>query len=282
MPFAAAAAPSDPEVRLTMWDRFQGFIAEVDPLTWWLAGFLLSGLLAGILTGYFRARKIQPNGFRWRIFRNEMLFAIVNLAVSAVLLGGLSKFLQHHGIIRFNTAAASPWIVAAEFALYFFAFDAYFYWLHRLMHIEPIYSWVHKIHHHSISPNPLTTLSVSPLESFINGGFVPLFTALLTVHASTMALIAPTNIIMGLYVHSGIEFLPNWWNRSWITKWFITATFHDQHHRYFKGNYGGYTTLWDRICTTVRPTFPADFQKITTRPITLNTQTQNTHPANTG
>jgi sterol desaturase/sphingolipid hydroxylase (fatty acid hydroxylase superfamily) len=252
---------------VAIWHKFQALAAGIDPLTGWLAAFVVSGLLAGVLTGYFRARKIQPNGFRWRIFRNEILFAVINLAVSALLLGGLTKYLQRHGIIAFNSAPASPWVIALEYALYFFGFDTYFYWLHRLMHIEPIYTWVHKLHHRSISPNPLTTLSVNPLESFINGGFVPLFTALLTVHSSTMALIGPTNIIMGLYVHSGIELFPKWWNRTWLTKWFITATFHDQHHRYFKGNYGGYTTIWDWICRTVRPTFLADFEKVTTRPI---------------
>lgn len=137
--------------------------------------------------------------------------------------------------------------------------------------MEPMYTWIHKIHHGSLSPNPMTTLSVSPIESLINGGFVPLFlvamTMVMPVHESTMALISPTNIIMGFYVHLGFEFFPRWWNKSWATKWFITATFHDQHHRYFKGNYGGYTTVWDRLCGTMRPTFEADFEKVTTRPI---------------
>lgn len=250
-----------------MWDKIQTSIAGVDPLTAWLWAFIVSGLIAGILTGYLRARKIQPTGFRWRIFRNEIFFAVVNVAASGVLLGGLTKYLQHHGFITFNHEPTSPWVTAGEFALYFIGFDTYFYWLHRLMHMEPIYTWVHKIHHRSISPNPLTTLSVNPLESLINGGWVPLFTMMLTVHSSTMVLIAPFNIIMGLYVHSGFEFLPRWWNKTWFTKWFITATFHDQHHRYFKGNYGGYTTVWDRICKTVRPTYLADFEKVTTRPI---------------
>ncbi|CAN7556451.1 sterol desaturase family protein [Phenylobacterium sp. LjRoot219] len=248
-------------------DKLHSFIVGFDPLSLWLAAFLVSGLAAGIFTGYLRARKIQPNGFRWRIFRNEIFFAVVNVAASGVLIGGTTTFLREHGFITFNTAPASWWVIAAEFALYFFAFDTYFYWLHRLMHIEPVYTWVHKIHHRSISPNPLTTLSVNPLESLINGGFVPLFTAALTLHNETMLLIAPFNIIMGLYVHSGFEFFPKWWNRSWATKWFITATFHDQHHRYFKGNYGGYTTIWDRICGTVRPTFETDFAKVTSRPI---------------
>src|SRR5262249_45680025 len=157
-----------------------------------------------------------------------------------------------------------------EYALYFIGFDTWFYWLHRLMHIEPVYSWVHKVHHGSLSPNPITTFSVSPLESLINGGFVPLFTLLATltflpIHPPTILLISATNIIMGLYVHMGFEFLPRWWNKSWATKWFISTTFHDQHHRFYKGNYGGYTTVWDRLCGTVRPTFEADFEKVATR-----------------
>jgi sterol desaturase/sphingolipid hydroxylase (fatty acid hydroxylase superfamily) len=106
---------------------------------------------------------------------------------------------------------------------------------------------------------------VNPLESLVNGGFVPLFTAALTVHDSTMLLIGPTNIIMGFYVHSGYELLPRWWNKSWATKWFITATFHDQHHKYFNFNYGGYTTLWDRICGTQRKKYEEDFVQIKDR-----------------
>src|ERR1700741_3368950 len=177
--------------------QIQSFIAGIDPLTLWLGAVMATGLLVGIFSGYFKARKIQPKGFRWRIFRNEIFFAALNLVVTGVILGAPMKFLQQHGVISFSHGPASPWIVLAQFALYFFAFDTYFYWLHRLMHIEPIYSWVHKIHHRSISPNPLTTLSVSPLESLINGGFVLLFTSVVTVHDSTMALITPANIIMG-------------------------------------------------------------------------------------
>ena len=252
---------------MAVWDKVQALVAGIDPLTAWIVAFVAGGLLAGIFTGYLRARKIQPNGFKWRLFRRELCWAVVTLAVTGVVIGGASKWLQHAGLITFHHETASPWVIAAEFALYFFAFDTWFYWLHRLMHKEPFYTWIHKIHHGSISPNPLTTFSESPLEGFVNGGFVPLFLALFTVHAETMAFITPFNVLMGVYVHSGFEFFPRWWNRTWLTKWFITATFHDQHHRYFKGNYGGYTTIWDRICGTVRPTFEADFEKVTTRPL---------------
>lgn len=226
----------------------------------WLALFLASGLIAGIATGFFKARKIQPKGFKWKIFRLEIMVAVVTLLVSGAVIGGGQSWLLKNGYITFREGPVAWWVIALEYVAYFVAFDTWFYWLHRWMHKEPVYSWVHKLHHKSTSPNLLTTLSVNPLESLINGGFVPLFLAAYSVHPATLALIGPTNIIMGLYVHSGYEFFPRWWNKSWATKWFITATFHDQHHKYFTANFGGYTTIWDRICGTMRPKFESDFE----------------------
>ena len=250
---------------MAVWTALQHVWMDGNPLYRWLILFIGAGLLVTVFRSFFRARKIQPKGFRWRTFRNEALFGIINLATAGLVLGFITTTLTKHGLVVFDKSPVSGWVVALEYAAYFLGFDAYFYWFHRLMHVEPVYSWVHKLHHFSISPNLLTTLSVNPLESLINGGFVPLFTVLFAVHAPTMALIAPTNIIMGLYVHSGYEFFPRWWNKSWATKWFITATFHDQHHKYFNFNYGGYTTIWDRLCGTMRPKFEADFAQLKAR-----------------
>ena len=236
-----------------------------DLLTLWLALFLASGLAVGIGTGFFKARKIQPKGFKWKIFRNEAGFAVVTLLVSGVAIGWMTAWLRGHGFIVQNDAPAAWWVIALEYIAYFFLFDTYFYWLHRWMHREPVYTWVHKLHHLSTAPNLLTTLSVNPLESLINGGFVPLFTAAVMLHEDTMLLIGPTNIIMGLYVHAGYEFLPRWWNKSWATKWFITTTFHDQHHKDFNWNFGGYTTIWDWLCGTVRPKYLADWDRMKAR-----------------
>jgi sterol desaturase/sphingolipid hydroxylase (fatty acid hydroxylase superfamily) len=234
-------------------------------LSYWLAGFIVAGFAYAIYSGYFKARKIQPKGFNWKTFRNEFFFAIITIVISAAVLQWIGKTLTANGIIAYNHEPAAWWVIALEYAAYFVLFDTWFYWLHRLMHINPIYTYVHKLHHYSTSPNLLTTLSVNPLESLVNGGFVPLFTAVFTVHDATMAMIIPTNIIMGLYVHSGYELLPRWWNKTWATKWFITATFHDQHHKYFNFNYGGYTTLWDRICGTQRKKYEEDFVMIKDR-----------------
>ena len=236
----------------------------------WFGLFVVAGLIAGVVTGFFNARKIQPRGFKWHRFRMEAVYGVINVTISGTLIGFTTGWLQDRGLIIIDDAPVSWWIVALEFAIYFVLFDTWFYWLHRWMHKEPVYSYVHKLHHLSTSPNLLTTISVNPLESLINGGFVPLFTMTATlmvmpISQEAMFFIGPTNVIMGLYVHSGYELFPRWWNKSWATKWFITATFHDQHHKYFNYNFGGYTTVWDRLCGTKRKKFEADFEKIAER-----------------
>jgi sterol desaturase/sphingolipid hydroxylase (fatty acid hydroxylase superfamily) len=236
-----------------------------NPLAGWLIAMLAVGTVVIVFQGYFEARKIQPGSFRWRRFRNEILLGALALSIGGGLQGLLTVALTNHGFIKFNTSPTGWWVIALEYLVYFVAYDTYFYWNHRFFHLRAIYPWLHKLHHYSTAPNLVTTVSLHPLESFIEGAFIPVFAALFPLHAVTMLLIGPTNILMGLYVHSGYEFLPRWWNKSWATKWFITATFHDQHHKYFNHNYGGFTTVWDRICGTVRPKYEADFDALKAR-----------------
>jgi sterol desaturase/sphingolipid hydroxylase (fatty acid hydroxylase superfamily) len=228
---------------------------------------LVGGIAAGIATGYLRARKIQPKGWKWQSFRRESFWAVFNVSVTTLTLSVLTTFLKDIGWLRFNSQPTAWWVIGLEYIVYFLGFDTWFYWWHRAMHGETFYNLTHKVHHRSISPNPVTSLSMSPIEGIIEGLWVPVLTSLLTLHEATMVLVVPTAVLMGQYVHSGFELLPSWWNRTWGTKWFISATFHDQHHRYFTGNYGGYTTIWDRLCGTVRPNFEADFERITTQHI---------------
>lgn len=231
----------------------------------YIAIVLIGAIGYGIWSGFFALRKIQPGSFKWKRLRTELLLMVMTLTVSATLLVWVRQSFDAAGWIQFCEGQGAWWQIALEYALYFFAFDTWFYWWHRLMHREPFYKWIHKVHHWSTAPNPITTFSETPFEAIINGIFLTLFVAVVPVHDITMALIVPTAVIMGLYVHSGHEFLPRFWNRSWLTKWFITATFHDQHHKYFRYNYGGYTPIWDYICGTNRPKYDADWEKLKDR-----------------
>lgn len=253
------------------------FISEMwaanPTLTFWVGAFIVATFVIALVTGFFRARRIQPGRFKWKTFRNEAIFAVINVVASGFLLGGLTWLTTRYGLAAKPSAEhVAWWVVVLEYAVYFFAFDTWFYWLHRWMHQPKVYPYIHKLHHFSTSPNLLTTLSVNPLESLVNGGFLPIFLALVPIHQQTMAFIGPTAILMGLYVHCGHEFLPRWWHKSWATKWFITTTFHDQHHKYFNYNFGGYTPIWDYICGTVRKKYEADFVAIKDRGRTAKIQ----------
>ena len=245
-------------------------LMQANPIMFWVIAFVVVTLSFTVLKGFFLARKIQPKGFKFKTLRNELLFALVGGVLTGVILGGFTRFLGSHGLGAHSEGPTAWWVIAIEYVGFFVGFDTWFYWFHRLMHTKPVYPWIHQLHHFSISPNPLTTFSVNPLESLVNGGWMPLYAAGAVLvghplHVVTVGMMGATTIFMGLYVHMGFEFLPRWWHKTWFTKWFITTTFHDQHHRWFNCNYGGFTPVWDYLMGTVRPQYEADFDAIKAR-----------------
>jgi len=44
-----------------------------------------------------------------------------------------------------------------------------------------------------------------------------------------------------------------------------TAVAHNQHHKYFKGNYGLYLLFWDRIMGTMRDDYDEAFDQVKSR-----------------
>ena len=112
---------------MALWTAFQRIWTGGNPLFRWLIIFVVAGMLVTVFRSFFRARKIQPKGFRWRTFRNEALFGIINLATAGAILGFISSTLTKHGWVVFDRSPVSPWVIALEYAAYFFGFDAYFY-----------------------------------------------------------------------------------------------------------------------------------------------------------
>ncbi len=223
-----------------------------------------------------RTVKIQRRPVSWQLLRHELFWSASNVFVTTCVLTVLSNWLIQQGYLVIDPAPVAWYVVAYEFALYFFIFDLYFYLVHRTLHTQPLYGWIHKTHHHSLSPQPLSYASMSPLEGISEGMIIPIFLTLFTVHESSTYFILPFASLMGLYVHCGYEFAPRWWYRLPATKWLITPMYHDQHHQYFTCNYGAYTTLWDRLLGTMRPRFEQDFVKLKSRRAASTAQTSET------
>ena len=65
-------------------------------------------------------------------------------------------------------------------------------------------------------------------------------------------------LLYNVYGHLGYEIFPKWIIRSKIGNWLNTSTYHNMHHKHFKGNYGLYFRFWDKLLHTVNP----DYEKI--------------------
>ena len=126
-----------------------------------------------LLKNVWRWRRIQPRSEgRAHFFRHDILFSVGSILLAGLLTASIT-LLDTWGYMKlysdFHTYG-SFWGIAQIFFLIFF-YDAYFYWTHRFMHHPKIYRWVHKTHHKSTDPSPLTIFSFHPFENLIE--FLP-------------------------------------------------------------------------------------------------------------
>src|SRR4051812_66822 len=106
---------------MAIWDALRTAFTGENMLTTWLVLFLASGLVAGVVSGFFKARKIQPRGFKWKIFGFEAAMAVVSIAISGTVIGGIQIWLKAHGYIALNEGPAAWWVIALEYIAYFLA-----------------------------------------------------------------------------------------------------------------------------------------------------------------
>jgi sterol desaturase/sphingolipid hydroxylase (fatty acid hydroxylase superfamily) len=239
-------------------------LTEVWGAVWprWLVAGIAFVLIYALFRGFFRRHKIQDRRWDWKQFGHEILFSILTLGAGN-LIGLAVWFLVDRGYARILDTPMS-WstlgTIAWQFAVYFVLFDVYFYFLHRLMHTRALY-WMHKVHHRSTAPNPLSAFSFHPLEGLLTGGFVPLMVFFFDLHVYAIIAVNLYGVISSVLVHSGHEIFPRGWYRKAASRYYISPMYHDRHHSTYRFNFGAFTTVWDRLFGTMHPAFEADYGK---------------------
>jgi sterol desaturase/sphingolipid hydroxylase (fatty acid hydroxylase superfamily) len=218
-------------------------------------------LIHVVFRGFFRKRKIQRGGFDGRVLLHELLFTSTTLMLGAVI-GMFTIYLLQRGIAVIDFGNTTRLAVLGQTVLYLLLFDLYFYSVHRVLHVGIVYDWVHKVHHRSMMPNPLTAFSVHPIEALLTGGFLPLALTLLHFHLYAVALVSLHGTVNSIFLHTGHEVFPRWWYTNRLSRWFVTPSFHDAHHSEIAGNYGIITTIWDRVFGTIQPHFERAFATV--------------------
>lgn len=214
-----------------------------------------------------RGRKIQSRFPKNKDYRREIGYSILTIAIFAavpVLLifnDGIRPFtkyytdIEQYGKLYFFSA----------FLIMLLLHDTYFYWMHRLMHHPALFRYFHLVHHQSTNPSPWAAYAFHPLEAIVEVGVVPLFLFLMPIHKLHLALFFLFMIIYNVYGHLGYELYPKGFSRSRIGRWINTSVNHNQHHQYFKGNYGLYFLFWDRLMGTIRPDYENYFEEVKSR-----------------
>ena len=121
----------------------------------------------------------------------------------------------------------------------------HFYWLHRLIHVGPLYKHVHSWHHRNINTGPWSGLAMHPVESFFLM-FDTMIFFLIPAHPLHVIFLLFHHGIGAPTSHSGFERL-----KVAGTKGVEIGDFYHQlHHRFFDCNYGTWETPWDKWFNT--------------------------------
>lgn len=146
-----------------------------------------------------------------------------------------------------------------------FLHDAYFYWVHRFMHIPLIFKYVHKVHHQSQNPTPWAAFSFHPIEAILEFAIAPIILFTIPVHPIALLSFSLYMMLSNVMGHLGFELFPKYFTRHWFGQWLNSSTHHNMHHRYVNCNYGLYLNLWDRLMKTNHDKYHDTFDEVKAR-----------------
>lgn len=211
-------------------------------------------------------KKIQLRFPISRDYIREILYSVVT-AVIFTLVGYLIFMTPFRTFTKLYTQLD-------EYGLSYFFFsiilmllihDTYFYWTHRAMHHPRLFAILHRVHHLSTNPSPWAAFAFHPLEAVVEAGIILVLALIMPVHAYSIALFLLFMMIYNVYGHLGYELYPRGFTKTWLGRWVNTSVNHNQHHQFFKGNYGLYFLWWDRWMGTIRADYEQAFEEIKTR-----------------
>ena len=211
---------------------------------------------------HFKARKIQPNFPKNSDYRRDFGYSALSIVLFTFMALLAFRVLRPYNFIYMEIDQHSFTYYLGSFVVLFFFHDAYFYFIHRLMHHPTLFKRVHLVHHKSTNPSPWTAYAFHPLEALLEGAVIPLMTFIIPVHISVIGMLMLFQIVYNVYGHLGYELFPRNFHKTWIGRYVNTSVAHNLHHEKFHGNYGLYTLIWDRLFGTVRPDYDKNFEQV--------------------
>jgi Delta7-sterol 5-desaturase len=209
-------------------------------------------------------QKIQPKFPKSKDYWREIFFSTLSIIIFSVppLLMLYSNRIRPHTTFYSDPMDYGPTYLLLAFPIMIILHDAYFYWIHRLMHHPLLFRWFHLVHHKSSNPSPWAAYAFHPLEAILESLIFVIFLFTIPVNSIHLSLFFVFSLVYNVYGHLGFELYPKGFSRHWLGKWINTSVCHNQHHQYFRGNYGLYFTFWDRMMGTLRKDYDQAFDEV--------------------
>lgn len=210
-------------------------------------------------------RRIQPLPFTANQLWREAGWSFLSMCLFGMVFVGVFLAYRQFGLFQIYTDIGRfGWLwFGLSIPIAVIIHDFYFYWTHRFMHLPGVFERVHKVHHLSTNPSPLSAFAFHPIEAVIEAGAVVLIVLLIPIHPIALAITMLYSILTNVMGHMGYELLPRGMAANPWLNWINTATSHNQHHRTYTSNYGLYSLVWDRLFGTLHPRYEDLYVKVT-------------------
>ena len=184
--------------------------------------------------------------------RREVRWSLTSAAIYGIPAGIVAWGWQNRGwtAIYTDLNAYPLWYLPLSVLIYLALHDSWFYWTHRAMHRPRLFRIAHAVHHASRPPTAWAAMSFHPIEALTGAVVIPVLVVLIPIHVAALALVLTVMTVMGVTNHMGWDIFPKSLVNGPLGQWLITATHHQRHHSDYRGNYGLYFRVWDRICGT--------------------------------
>lgn len=220
--------------------------------------YFATGLVLDAIQSRYPERRIQKRRRgeirKWREIRQSLLSLTVT---SGCIAAGV--FASVKGWTLVAPLPLTWWSAVLMFVVSVIAFDAWFYWGHRLMHTPRLYRF-HAEHHQSVAPTVWSTYNDSLVDAFVMQSYYLWIPFLLPIPIEILVLHRLVDHVNGTIGHSGFEFYASPLVR--VPSPMVCVTFHDQHHSRFRYNYANFFSFWDRVCGTLHPCYDQEVRRL--------------------
>lgn len=214
----------------------------------------------------FSKNKIQARLAKRKDFIREILHSMqTTFIIAGVGLLIMKTSLREYTQVYTNLSDYPLWWIPTSTLLALVLHDTYFYWMHKTVHHPVLYKRIHLLHHKSVNPSPWTSYSFHFLEGILEAMVAPIILLLIPIHPISLVLFTLVAFVINVYGHLGYEIAPRWLRHSCLFELLTTSTYHNIHHAKFKGNYGLYFRIWDRLIGTEHPDYVKEYDNIQAR-----------------